>query len=90
MAKASPLAYAEIGNRNTAARIDAAYSAFAETLQAIVTMPDREAREIAAIYVTAKLAKVDMVGGVINVRHGAYLEPDCVATVRRNHAEGAC
>lgn len=82
------LAYAETGLRNTAARIDSAYADFAELLQSIVPMPAAEARELAAVYVKAKLAKVDSVNGRISVRHGAYLEADCVATVRANHAAG--
>lgn len=69
-----------------APRIALAYAAFAETLRNIVPMPEAESEELAALYVRAKLAKLDLVMGRISVTHGAYLDPECIATVRRNHA----
>lgn len=64
----------ETGFRNVATRIDSAHANFAGTISAISGCSIEQAEKVTALYLKLKVAKHDYVNGVINVKHGAFLE----------------
>jgi hypothetical protein len=66
------------GNKNTAHRIVTAENNFVESLVRIAGCTEEEARKAMRTMLNLKVAKLDAVIGKINVKHGAFLEPDAI------------
>lgn len=59
-------------------RIENAHESFVETLQRCGDISRADAIKVKTLYLKHRLAKLDTGVGVINVKHGAYLEPDVI------------
>jgi hypothetical protein len=67
-----------IGNRATAQRIVNAENSFVETLMRCGQVERADAEKAMRVMLKLKVAKLDPIIGVINVKHGVYLEPDVI------------
>ena len=59
-------------------RIENAHQGFIETLQRCGNISRDDAIKVKAYYLKHRLAKLDTGVGVINVKHGAYLDNDVI------------
>ena len=59
-------------------RIENAEARFIESIRGIVDCTEAEARKVMNLYLKEKLAKLSIGVGQINVKHGAFLEPDVI------------
>ena len=66
------------GTKQVAQRMVNAENAFLGTIKNIVGCTDESAAKVLAIYRKYKLVKLDPIGGVINVKHGMYLDVDVI------------
>lgn len=64
--------------KDMATRITNAERSFDESLQEIAGIDKKDAANVRAFYLKHKLAKIDVVGGTINVKHGAFLDQDVI------------
>lgn len=66
------------GTKQVAQRIVNAENAFIATIKNIVGCTDESAAKVLAVYRKYKIVKLDPIGGVINVKHGMYLDVDVI------------
>ena len=59
-------------------RIENAHQGFIETLQRCGNISQEDATKVKTLYLKHRLAKLDTGVGVINVKHGAYLDKDVI------------
>lgn len=69
--------------RDIATRIVNAETDFAETIATLGNVDMTVARKITTLYLKKKLAKLDPVIGRVNVKHGAYLDPQAIANAAK-------
>lgn len=61
-----------------ARRIENAHQAFTQVLQEAAGISRDDAVRVKNLYLKHRLAKINPGIGAINVKHGAYLEPDVI------------
>lgn len=70
--------YAALGNKHTAQRIINAENNFIEGLMIAAKITEAEAEKVLAFYRKIKAVKMDIVGGRITVKHGAFWDAEVI------------
>lgn len=70
--------YAAAGNRDTAQRMVNAENSFIESLMRTANITEPQAEKVLAFYRKIKVVKMDIVGGTITVKHGAFWDRDVI------------
>lgn len=70
--------YAAVGNRHTAIRMLNAEARFLDGLKEAANLTEAEAIKVLAVYRKARVVKMDAVGGVLSVKHGAFWGVDVI------------
>jgi hypothetical protein len=61
-----------------AANIERAHRNFVQTLKDLGGISEADAEKVKDLYLREKIAKVDAIMGVINVKHGAFLDKETI------------
>lgn len=72
------MTYAAIGNKHTAQRMVHAETTFIESLMRTASISEEEGEKVLKFYRKIKAVKMDIVGGTITVKHGAFWDIDVI------------